>query len=403
MRPVRRDRALAGLCSSTGHFILMTNSLRPSSRRFRRLGALVALSAIALSIPSPRAGADAVSDAKARAETAAAQSAAAQKQLDAAETRARAAAAELNGAIATNDVLGDQLAATETALTQTRSEADALRSSVTSRAVQAYMGTFAVESTSDAIDDYGRGDVLLAAANGSDTDDLDQFRAVTVDLSEQEAQLAELKAQQQAEVERLDQRQVELNDALNEATRLAADLKKKKDAEAAAWASAKSTAEKNKRAADAAEAERRRSQAVSNPKGGDGRKHSSGASLCPIQASVAFSDTWGAPRSGGRTHKGVDMFAATGTPNVAIVSGTVRHSDGGLGGKSAWLSGSDGNRYYYTHLSAFGASGSVSAGTVIGYTGATGNARGGSPHTHFEFHPGGGSPVNPYPLVASLC
>jgi murein DD-endopeptidase MepM/ murein hydrolase activator NlpD len=382
---------------------MMTSRPSSSARRNRRLAALATAALIALSLPLPTAGADAVSDAKARAEKAAAQSVAAEKQLKTAEAKARTAAAELDEATATNDALGDQLAATEAALAQTKAEAQTLRTSVTGRAVEAYMGNFSVESTGQAITDYGRGDVLLAAANGSDVDDLDQYRAVAVDLAEQEALLADLKAQQEAEVARLDDRKAQLDAALNEASRLATELKKKRDAETAAWESARATAAKNKRAADAAEAERRRNQSVSNPKGGDGRKYSSGATLCPIQGSVAFSDTWGAARSGGRRHKGVDMFSPTGTPNVALVSGTVRFSNGGLGGKSAWLSGSDGNRYYYTHLSAYGTDGSGSAGTIIGYTGATGNAAGGSPHTHFEFHPGGGSPVNPYPLVAALC
>ncbi|NIR39172.1 MAG: hypothetical protein GWN07_25190, partial [Actinobacteria bacterium] len=39
-----------------------------------------------------------------------------------------------------------------------------------------------------------------------------------------------------------------------------------------------------------------------------------GGRVCPVDGAVAFTDTWGAPRSGGRTHKGVDMIAARGTP-----------------------------------------------------------------------------------------
>ena len=121
--------------------------------------------------------------------------------------------------------------------------------------------------------------------------------------------------------------------------------------------------------------------------------------ICPVAGSSAYSDTWGAARSGGRTHQGVDLLARTGTPLVAVVSGSVQFKQNSLGGNAVWLAGSDGNRYYYAHLSRFeGSSRGVSQGEVIGYVGDTGNARG-TPHLHFEVHPGGGAAVNPYPWV----
>ena len=75
---------------------------------------------------------------------------------------------------------------------------------------------------------------------------------------------------------------------------------------------------------------------------------------CPVNGAVAFSDSWGAARSGGRRHKGVDMIASRGTPIVAVESGTVsRLSSGSLGGNAIYFNGNSGDRYYYAHLDSF--------------------------------------------------
>ncbi len=126
--------------------------------------------------------------------------------------------------------------------------------------------------------------------------------------------------------------------------------------------------------------------------------------VCPVQGESHFTDTWGAARSGGRRHQGVDMLSARGTPTVAPVSGDVQHRGSSLGGLSWYVYGDNGDMYYGTHLSAYEnvGVGHVEAGTVIGYVGDTGNARG-TPHLHFEVHPGGGAAVDPYPYVAEVC
>ncbi|MEJ7801235.1 MAG: M23 family metallopeptidase, partial [Ilumatobacter sp.] len=120
---------------------------------------------------------------------------------------------------------------------------------------------------------------------------------------------------------------------------------------------------------------------------------------CPVQGGSAYGDTWGAPRSGGRRHQGVDMLAITGTPLQAVVSGIVEQSGNQLGGITIALLGDNGNRYYYAHLAGYeGLPGRVEQAQVIGYLGDSGNATG-IPHLHFEIRPLGGVPVNPYPSV----
>jgi murein DD-endopeptidase MepM/ murein hydrolase activator NlpD len=123
--------------------------------------------------------------------------------------------------------------------------------------------------------------------------------------------------------------------------------------------------------------------------------------VCPVAGPTAFADTWGAPRSGGRSHQGVDLISPGGTPLVAVESGSVNFKQTPLGGNSVWLQGASGTRYFYAHLSSFeGSSRAVSQGEVIGYVGSTGNTS--VNHLHFEVHPNGPA-VNPYPYVAAVC
>jgi len=132
-----------------------------------------------------------------------------------------------------------------------------------------------------------------------------------------------------------------------------------------------------------------------------------GGMTCPVTGPVTFTDTFGAPRSGGRTHKGNDLFAPYGTPLVAIENGVVFQTDDtprGLGGIDVWLRGDSGTSYYYAHDSAnvVAVGQRVAVGDVLAYLGDTGNAEG-SPQLHFELHPGGGAAVDPYPTLRQAC
>ena len=128
----------------------------------------------------------------------------------------------------------------------------------------------------------------------------------------------------------------------------------------------------------------------------------------PVLGPCWFADTWQAPRSGGRRHEGVDIIAKSGTPLYAVANGTITRifldRPGSLGGNAVRLTAADGTYFHYAHLSAFadgaGLGATVVAGQVIGYVGSTGSSS--TPHLHFEYHPGGGAAVNPFPVIKPL-
>jgi murein DD-endopeptidase MepM/ murein hydrolase activator NlpD len=119
-------------------------------------------------------------------------------------------------------------------------------------------------------------------------------------------------------------------------------------------------------------------------------------------------NSWGYPRAPGTIdehwHEGIDIFAPEGERLVAAEGGEVTDIGvGTLGGLKIWILGESGTRWYYAHLMAFNpdlnVGDQVTAGDLIGFVGKTGNAISTPPHLHLQMHPGGGRPVNPYPIL----
>ena len=128
----------------------------------------------------------------------------------------------------------------------------------------------------------------------------------------------------------------------------------------------------------------------------------------PAQGPCSFADTYGAPRSGGRSHEGVDIIDKAGQWIYAVKDGTLTKkyldAPGSLGGNGWRLTIADGTYFFYAHMSAvapgLSVGSAVKAGQIIGQIGMTGAAP--IPHLHFEVHPGGGASVNPTPVVKAV-
>jgi murein DD-endopeptidase MepM/ murein hydrolase activator NlpD len=124
----------------------------------------------------------------------------------------------------------------------------------------------------------------------------------------------------------------------------------------------------------------------------------------PVAGKHNFTDTFGAARSDVPVHVGNDVFAAFGTPIVAVADGRLyRVGTLPISGNRLWLRDRHGYRYFYCHLSDFAASAyngaDVHAGEVIGFVGNTGDAEPTPPHLHFEVHMPDDQVVDPFPYL----
>lgn len=266
-----------------------------------------------------------------------------------------------------------------------------LRAEVRERAVTAYKQgpTAAMAEVVEQLSDPGehaRRAVYLHEVMSSDTRNVRQLAALREDLGAdkdaldaEHARLKRIREQVQAEGVKLQQA---LATATAELSRLQEE-KAREDALAAARA------------------------ARSSGKG-SGADFPVDGLVCPVKGPVSFSNDFGDARYGGgyHTHKGTDIMASHGTPAVAITSGTVfKVGSNKLGGLRLWISGDNGIDYYYAHNSKNIASDGqhVAAGAVVALVGNSGDASGGPSHVHFEMHPGGGGPVNPYYVLSRIC
>jgi murein DD-endopeptidase MepM/ murein hydrolase activator NlpD len=113
---------------------------------------------------------------------------------------------------------------------------------------------------------------------------------------------------------------------------------------------------------------------------------------------------FGAPRNGGRRHKGFDVTARCGTPLAAATTGTIvkRAYDQRLDGNYIVLRGlGERRKYWYAHMihpSSFQKGDLVHVGQIVGFVGKTGNARTVGCHLHFELHVNGRA-IDPKPYL----
>jgi murein DD-endopeptidase MepM/ murein hydrolase activator NlpD len=313
--------------------------------------------------------------------------------------------AELDAAVASFEEIRSQIfdvsyriERLENRVAEDRAESRALEDAARNLVIEAYIngtsgGTVTIALEAESIQDVVTSQALYERANALSISALDRLDAVSRELGRLSDDL---------EVERADLGQLEVisQRAMERVNELLADSERRFNAKDDAARAALARYEREQARKRAAEAARRARERAGTANGAvyDYLR-------CPSGAPMWFHNDWGNPRSGGRSHKGTDIFAAKGTKVIAVIGGTVRIRNGGLGGKSIWLYGSDGNAYYYAHLNSWKVSTGerVNKGQLIATVGNTGNASGGANHTHFQLHPSGGSPRNPYPTLAAVC
>ncbi len=347
---------------------------------------------------------DAAARAQARAE---ARQSAAYRDYQAASERLDEVIAEYEAIHNEHQFLLERMAKMADAVERYRSEATTIEDSARRIVLDAYMtgqtNMMGSAFSASSIQELVTSQAFMGRAAEAELTTLDSLEAISrqVDRS-----TVELEAHQQ-EVAIAEESAAVLVDEINSLYETQQQILAQADAALAeAIADYRREVSEKKAADDLKKAQAANSAAAAPGKAGGADPAVTAGFICPVQGGAAFSNTWGARRSGGRTHKGVDMFNARNTPLLAVVDGRIKFSSNSLGGLSSHLYADNGVVYYYTHLQSHPTNISsgqrVSQGTVVGFLGNSGNARYTSPHLHFEIRPGGVA-VNPYPTVRAAC
>jgi peptidoglycan LD-endopeptidase LytH len=340
--------------------------------------------------------------------------------LSEARRRADRATAEINRLETQLGSLVDEIEVLEGERGEAEAQLVSLRDRVRRVALERYLSA---DQQSDLllgvdINEQERARALARIVTQSDSDAIDEYRAVKARLDGAAAELADRRADEAAALDELRVQRRRLDDELaeleaREAERIASERRAAAAAAERAAATSTSVASGSTpnssgpapTSGPAAPSPTAAPAPIAAPAPTPPPPTGGGGWICPVQGARSFIDSWGAARAGGRSHQGVDLMSPRGTPVVIPVSGLVQLKTGGIGGLTFRLDGDDGNWYYGAHLDAYaGPSGRLSAGTVVGYVGDSGDAKGTGTHLHFEIHIGGyGNPVNPYPTVARHC